>query len=104
MIRHFAAILLLLFSMTILASARTLSDSDVASAIIAECDAIYHAHRPCACPDDPMRNGRTYGRRSAYNRPGGASPRCYVKDVSAKDITDYRAGKKDFIQDCEALP
>ena len=33
----------------------------------------YHATgRPCACLDDLMRNGRAYGGRSAYSRPGGA--------------------------------
>src|SRR6185312_15212693 len=33
----------------------------------------YHATgRPCACPDDLMRNGRACGGRSAYSRPGGA--------------------------------
>lgn len=31
----------------------------------------YHATgRPCACPDDLMRNGRACGGKSAYSRPG----------------------------------
>jgi hypothetical protein len=36
--------------------------------------------------------------------PGGASPRCYIKDVSAQEIVDYRTGKKDFTADCKPLP
>jgi hypothetical protein len=52
----------------------------------------YHAGgRPCACPDDRMRNGRACGGRSAYSRPGGAAPLCYPSDVTAAMIEKYRA-------------
>jgi hypothetical protein len=52
----------------------------------------YHAGgRPCACPDDSMRNGRACGGRSAYSRPGGASPLCYPRDVTAAMIERYRS-------------
>jgi hypothetical protein len=44
--------------------------------------AYYASGRPCACPDDAMRNGRRCGERSAYSRPGGAQPLCYVSDVT----------------------
>jgi hypothetical protein len=51
----------------------------------------YHVGgRPCACPDDRMRNGRACGGRSAYSRPGGASPLCYPGDVTAAMIESYR--------------
>jgi len=51
----------------------------------------YHATgRPCACPDDTMRNGRACGGRSAYSRPGGAVPLCYPRDVTAAMIETYR--------------
>jgi len=51
----------------------------------------YHATgRPCACPDDTMRNGRACGGRSAYARPGGAAPLCYPHDVTTAMIDDYR--------------
>ncbi len=51
----------------------------------------YHAGgRPCACPDDRMRNGRACGGRSAYARPGGAAPLCYPSDVTAAMIDSYR--------------
>lgn len=51
----------------------------------------YHAGgRPCACPDDTTRNGSSCGGRSAYSRPGGASPLCYPGDVTAAMIESYR--------------
>jgi len=53
----------------------------------------YASGRPCACPDDVMRNGRRCGNRSAYSRPGGASPLCYQRDVTASMIETFRAGQ-----------
>jgi hypothetical protein len=51
----------------------------------------YHASgRPCACPDDTMRNGRACGGRSAYSRPGGAAPLCYPSDVTVAMIESYQ--------------
>jgi hypothetical protein len=51
----------------------------------------YHAGgRPCACPDDTTRNGSSCGGRSAYSRPGGAAPLCYLGDVTAAMIESYR--------------
>jgi hypothetical protein len=76
------------------------SDQEIAQAVIRECLAIYHAARPCACPEDMARNGSRCGKRSAYDRPGGAAPRCYVKDVRPEEIAGYRNGKKDFLADC----
>jgi hypothetical protein len=55
----------------------------------------YHAGgRPCACPDDTMRNGRACGRVSAYSRPGGAAPLCYPTDVTAAMIESYRQASR----------
>jgi hypothetical protein len=34
----------------------------------------------CDCPYDTDRRGRSCGARSAYSRPGGSSPVCYVSD------------------------
>jgi hypothetical protein len=51
----------------------------------------YHARgRPCACPEDLMRNGRRCGGNSAHSRAGGASPLCYPSDVTAEMIATYR--------------
>lgn len=52
-----------------------LTATAIAAIIVQASRAQYHAGgRPCACPDDTMRNGRACGGRSAYSRPGGASP------------------------------
>jgi hypothetical protein len=72
-----------------------LSDQQVAEIIVRESRAAYHATgRPCACPDDLARNGSRCGGRSAYSRPGGAEPRCYVSDVTPAEIDAYRARKR----------
>lgn len=34
----------------------------------------------CDCPYDEMRNGRSCGGRSAWSKPGGRQPVCYVGD------------------------
>src|SRR5437870_4261286 len=61
-----------------LAWTETLPDQQIAEIIVRESRAAYYATgRPCACPDDLARNGSRCGGRSAYSRPGGASPLCY---------------------------
>lgn len=45
----------------------------------------------CPCPYNYDRAGRQCGRRSAYSRPGGASPICYPSDVTDADIEAFRA-------------
>jgi hypothetical protein len=57
-------------------------------------NAYYASGRPCACPDDLMRNGRRCGGNSAYSRPGGAAPYCYVSDVPPAVIQRYQAAMK----------
>ena len=49
-----------------------LTDAAVALLIVAASIATYKATgRPCACPEDTMRNGRRCGGNSAWSRPGG---------------------------------
>jgi hypothetical protein len=68
------------------------SASEIAARIVRESrNAYYATGHPCACPDDLMRNGRRCGGNSAYSRPGGAEPLCYVADVSNEMIARYRA-------------
>ena len=72
-----------------------LSDDQIAALIVkASRDAYYATGHPCACPDDSMRNGRRCGRVSAYIRPGGAAPLCYITDVPKSAIEAYRAKMK----------
>lgn len=73
-------------------TAEVLTVAAIAALIVAESRRAYHAGgRPCACPDDTMRNGRSCGARSAYSRPGGASPLCYPTDVTEAMIKSYRS-------------
>ena len=69
-----------------------LSDAQIRAAVVRESrQAYYRTGHPCACPDDHMRNGRRCGNVSAYVRPGGASPLCYPRDVSAAAVRTYCA-------------
>jgi hypothetical protein len=68
------------------------SDDEIAKAIVQGSRQEYYATgHPCACPDDLMHNGRRCGKVSAYVRPGGAEPLCYVSDVTKGMIDTYRA-------------
>ena len=64
------------------------TDAEIKQAIIAE--SIAHYKGSCPCPYNTDRAGRRCGARSAYTRPGGASPLCYEKDVTQKMVDDYR--------------
>lgn len=35
----------------------------------------------CPCPYNTMKNGRSCGKNSAWSKPGGASPLCYLSDI-----------------------
>ncbi len=73
-------------------TAEVLTVAAIAALIVKESRNVYYATgHPCACPDDRMRNGRSCGGRSAYSRPGGASPLCYPTDVTEQMLKDYRA-------------
>ena len=68
------------------------TDAEVKQAIINESIASYRGS--CPCPYNTDRAGRSCGRRSAYSRPGGATPICYAKDVTQKMVDDYRKRTK----------
>jgi hypothetical protein len=68
-----------------------ITDAQISARLVRESRAEYYATgHPCACPDDVARNGSRCGGRSAYSRPGGAEPYCYVADVPASEIEAYR--------------
>ncbi len=68
-----------------------LSDAQVRQAIIQDSIAQYQrTGHPCACPYNPARNGSRCGGRSAYSRPGGASPLCFDRDVNEGMVADWR--------------
>lgn len=43
----------------------------------------------CPCPYNVMRNGRSCGKRSAYSKPGGAAPLCFVEDISDQQAISF---------------
>jgi hypothetical protein len=77
------------------ATKELLTEAAIIAAIIAASIAEYKAMgKPCACPEDTMRNGRRCGGVSAWSRPGGYKPLCYLADVTAPMIASYRATNK----------
>ncbi len=68
------------------------TDAEIQQAIIDESIAAYSGS--CPCPYNRDRAGRRCGKRSAYNRPGGASPVCFDSDVTPKMIEAYRKTKR----------
>lgn len=68
-----------------------LSDAQVKQAIIRQSIDSYPGN--CPCPYSTMRNGRSCGGRSAYNRGGGYAPVCYARDVTAADVAAYRRSR-----------
>ncbi len=69
----------------------TFDDAKIIALILMASRAGYHrTGRPCACPDDTMRNGRNCGATSAPHRPGGARPLCYPRDVTPDMIAAFK--------------
>jgi hypothetical protein len=64
------------------------TDGEIKQTIIDESIASYRGN--CPCPYNLDRAGHRCGARSAYSRPGGASPICYAKDVTQEMIDAYR--------------
>jgi hypothetical protein len=91
--RHLAPLIFLSLGVATAALAQSpQTDQQIATMIVkASRDAYYRTGHPCACPEDLARNGSRCGKRSAYSRPGGAEPYCYVTDVSKEKIEAYRA-------------
>jgi hypothetical protein len=68
------------------------TDAQIKQEIIRASIASYSGN--CPCPYNRDRAGRSCGRRSAYSRPGGASPLCYERDVTQKMVDEYRKRTK----------
>jgi hypothetical protein len=73
------------------APAQAQSDAAIRKMIVRASIASYPGN--CPCPYNTDRAGRSCGRRSAYSRPGGYSPKCYPTDVTAAEVRAYRAGR-----------
>ena len=68
------------------------TDAEIRQEVIKQSIASYRGS--CPCPYSVDRAGRMCGRRSAYSKPGGASPLCYERDVKQKMVEDYRRRTK----------
>lgn len=66
-----------------------LSDEQVRRILIERSIASYSGS--CPCPYNRARNGSRCGKRSAYSRPGGASPLCYPQDISEDMVQRFRS-------------
>lgn len=64
------------------------SDEEIRRILIRRSIASYSGS--CPCPYNTDRGGRRCGGRSAYSRPGGASPMCYARDASDAQVQRYR--------------
>ena len=64
------------------------SDSEIRRILIRNSIRSYSGS--CPCPYSTDRAGRRCGKRSAYSRPGGASPLCYERDVSQSTVDKHR--------------
>ncbi|WP_240548819.1 hypothetical protein [Cobetia sp. 4B] len=64
------------------------TDDEIKQQIIRQSIARYSGN--CPCPYNSASNGSRCGKRSAYSRPGGASPTCYPGDVSVNMIEQWR--------------
>jgi hypothetical protein len=67
-------------------------DAAVRQQIIRESIAAYPG--PGACPYTLLRNGQPAGERSAYNRPGERTVKCYPADISAAEIAAWRRARR----------
>lgn len=66
----------------------SLSDAEIRRALIRQSIASYPG--PCPCPYNIMRNGKPCNTASAYSKPGGRSPLCYERDVTAAMVREFR--------------
>ncbi|MEO1247624.1 MAG: hypothetical protein AAFX56_18260 [Pseudomonadota bacterium] len=82
--------LLVLFA-GVQADEQLLSDDDIRQILIQRSIAAYSGN--CPCPYNRASNGSRCGKRSAYSRPGGASPLCFPNDVSDRMVERYRAAR-----------
>ena len=68
------------------------TNAEIKQEIIKQSIASYRGS--CPCPYNVDRAGRRCGARSAYSKPGGASPICYEKDVTQKMVDENRRRTK----------
>lgn len=88
----FVASLALLCAFSVSAKDTKIPDAAIVQLLIEDSIASYSGN--CPCPYNAMRNGRSCGNRSAYSKPGGASPLCFKEDVTKAMVQQYRQRMK----------
>ena len=83
-----AAVTLSIASATAALAQRAPTDDQIRQQMIQESIRSYRGN--CPCPYNAVSNGSRCGARSAYSRPGGASPLCYPQDISEAMLSDYK--------------
>lgn len=79
---------LFLLVIPIAINAQNITDNQIRQQIINESISSYRGN--CPCPYNSASNGSRCGKRSAYSRPGGASPKCYANDVSDQEVSAWK--------------
>ena len=74
------ALVLIFSAVSCTTQEETKTDAEIKQILIKESIAQYPGS--CPCPYSVDRAGRRCGKRSAYSRPGGASPLCFASDIS----------------------
>ncbi len=57
----------------------------------------------CPCPYSTMGNGKKCGKRSAYSRPGGYEPLCYVSDITGQPFINKNIQNETRIIDGDTI-
>ncbi len=57
----------------------------------------------CPCPYSLMSNGKECGKRSAYSKPGGYQPLCYVSDITGGKENDVKTQAQIRIVDGDTI-
>ncbi len=70
------------------ALSQALTDDQVRQTMIEESIRSYPGN--CPCPYNLASNGSRCGKRSAWSKPGGFDPLCYLEDIPATMVDDYR--------------
>jgi hypothetical protein len=89
--KYLSALFFIMALWAVPATAQRISDDDIRKMMIDRSIAEYPGN--CPCPYNLARNGSRCGGRSAYSRPGGASPLCYPTDITPKMLEEQRRRK-----------
>ena len=81
--------ILLVLTGSVFSAGKSVTDVEIRQQMIQESIASYSGN--CPCPYNLARNGSRCGKRSAWSRPGGASPLCFDTDISDEMVERYKA-------------